>query len=129
GRRNMIRRYRVAEDCQYSSPRNVRQRRRLPFHVFKERRTLYICRCVVPLEQFAGWSFDLLPPVVTSERLFISSPEHLWLDRGTDGVADFGLCRPDVAQVNRRSLLIDTERFGLKINVHLPRERIRHDQW
>ena len=69
-----------------------------------------------------------LPGVVALEHRRVAVPEQLRLERRGHLVADLRRGGPDVAQVDRLSVLAGAERLAGEIDVHPAGERERDDQ-
>ncbi len=101
---------------------------RLERQPFEERRVADVGRVVVPLEPLARRARQRSPSVVAVEHVRVLGPEHLRLHRLQHRLLDFALGRPDVLQKDRLAVAIRAERFRRQVDLHLPGERVRHDE-
>ena len=101
GRRDVIRRHRVAEHRERASAANVRHRAGLHGHADEVGRILHVGRLVVPRVDLAARRVDRVPVLVAREHAGVALLEHRRVHRLRDELLDLGRRRPDVLQVHR----------------------------
>ena len=128
GRRDVIRRDAVAEQRQHAPAGDVDQRRGLERHALEERRIAHVGRIGIPLEATAGRHVKVLPARIAAEHVRVLFREVLGLHRAQHRLLNLALGRPDVAQVDRLSIVAGPERLGRQVQRHRAGECIGDDQ-
>ncbi len=97
-------------------------------HAVEVGRVLDVGRGCVPLVQRAIGRGDGVPARVALEHVGVVLLEHLRADGGGDGVADFLVARPDVAQIHRLPIAAGAQRLGGEVDIGGAGDGVGHHQ-
>ena len=95
---------------------------------FKERRFPDIGRTIVPCIQFGPGHFNHLPCFSAGKNIRITLLKHLGRYKLSYCGGYFFVCRPDVFQINRISILTQAYRFGGNIQCRRACQRVDNNQ-
>ena len=69
-----------------------------------------------------------IPHLIALKHIAIARLEHIWLQRPCNRIANLILTGPDIAQKHRIAIPIHPYRLRSQIQIHPPRQGIRHNQ-
>ena len=128
GRRNMIGRYRVAENSQSARAEDILDLPHLHREILEKGRLVNVVALFVPLIDFAGARLDFVPLGILIGEIAIQAAENLRLERRLHRVAHFFQTRPEISQKSFLAVFIFPDRLVCKIDIHAPGQRERDDQ-
>ena len=96
--------------------------------VLEERGAAHVGRALVPREAVALGDLEALPALVALEDVVVGGPEHLLVHGRLDHPRDLLRGGPDVLEVDVLAVGVLAERLVEQVDVHRPRQRVRHHQ-
>ncbi|MNQ68432.1 hypothetical protein D3C85_829850 [compost metagenome] len=126
-RGDVIRRNGIAHKCKSFSCFNISDIIKNCAQVREERRLLDVCGVRVELVQIAFWNLNLVETFVSTEYIAVFVAEHVRAHSDVKRILNLLVCRPDVFQVNRLTVVAITDWIFRKVDVHCTSKRISNN--
>ena len=127
-RRNVVRRHRVAQDCQHPRAHNVLHRRRRLGNAVKIRRLANVGRIRLPLVNVACRELQPLPVRVAIGNGRVLLAEAFARQPLLDRRGHLSLRRPNVLEEHRLPSLVRAQRIGVEVMPDLACKRVDHQR-